>query len=560
MKMRFSWKQISVAGSKIALPLVLFFLIVLCMISIIRFSQQQNINISYRWGIEQFITAIVKNMPNLEARQGYLKQQAPWANLLDAFFQDKGKYYIVFYQKKLQTIEVVANWGTFSQENLPNFSTLQFPTQVNNSSQWKNVEQGLLYHYPINNEEGFILLTTPITSPSLSWPLIFTFLALAILAIWGFLNLAIQEGPKIGNLDRLAEAIESAERMHIELQKRWNIYEQSRQEKRQTIEHSLTETIRITNNSKQNLKDTTKQLEQISNSLGEKSQKIKSMLGSLTTMAAAIKSVASHASVSVNTSVASEVDAKKGGEVVSQIIRHMNKITQTVSKSASVIKELGESSDKIVDIINVIDDIAEQTNLLALNAAIEAARAGAQGRGFAVVSDQVRSLAEKTTHATKEISETLSSIQEKTSQAVAAMDEGIKEIDMGAGLAVQAGVSLRKIVTNAKRITEMISMIVDAAQKQAKAASVSSEDVVEIDRSMDTSCENSKETVNTAQNLEQQMQELAKWMENFRCIWEEKFLEQELATLVSTEHKEWQVILEKSSKILNDITQNSKTL
>ncbi len=102
-----------------------------------------------------------------------------------------------------------------------------------------------------------------------------------------------------------------------------------------------------------------------------------------------------------------------------QTIEGMNRIAQVVQESAKTIQELAKSSDQIGEIIGVIDDIADQTNLLALNAAIEAARAGEQGRGFAVVADEVRKLAERTTKATKEITDMIKGIQNDTKGAVA---------------------------------------------------------------------------------------------------------------------------------------------
>ena len=110
--------------------------------------------------------------------------------------------------------------------------------------------------------------------------------------------------------------------------------------------------------------------------------------------------------------------AVKGGDAVQQSLIRMNKIAAVVNKSADTVFSLGQNSDKIGEIIQVIDDIADQTNLLALNAAIEAARAGEQGRGFAVVADEVRKLAERTSKATKEISSMIKNIQTDTSRVL----------------------------------------------------------------------------------------------------------------------------------------------
>ena len=87
-------------------------------------------------------------------------------------------------------------------------------------------------------------------------------------------------------------------------------------------------------------------------------------------------------------------EAKRGGEIITTTIHGINRFADVVTTSSQSVRSLGESSQQIGDIVQVIEEIADQTNLLALNAAIEAARAGDQGRGFAVVADEVRKLAE----------------------------------------------------------------------------------------------------------------------------------------------------------------------
>jgi len=184
--------------------------------------------------------------------------------------------------------------------------------------------------------------------------------------------------------------------------------------------------------------------------------------------------------------------AIQGGGVVSETINGMNRIAQSVRESAKTIESLGQRSQQIGDIIKVIDDIANQTNLLALNAAIEAARAGEQGRGFAVVADEVRKLAEKTTAATKEISEMIKGIQDETKMAVESMQIGTKEVEEEVRLANQAGTSLQQIVVAVQDVTDMIQQIATAAEEQSAAGD-------EISASIESIAKITEQTVANAQ-------------------------------------------------------------
>jgi methyl-accepting chemotaxis protein len=134
---------------------------------------------------------------------------------------------------------------------------------------------------------------------------------------------------------------------------------------------------------------------------------------------------------------ASEV-ASKGGAVVSQVVQTMGSIN--------------ESAKKIVDIISVIDGIAFQTNILALNAAVEAARAGEQGRGFAVVAAEVRSLAQRSAGAAKEIK--------------ALISDSVEKVDAGAKLVDQAGATMNEVVASVKQVTDIIGEITAASVEQ----------------------------------------------------------------------------------------------
>lgn len=160
--------------------------------------------------------------------------------------------------------------------------------------------------------------------------------------------------------------------------------------------------------------------------------------------------------------------ADEGQQVVNKAVLGIQLVAVTVSESAQLMVSLGQRSDQIGQIINVIKDIAEQTNLLALNAAIEAARAGEQGRGFAVVADEVRKLAERTALATSEISKMISAIQSETGNAVATMGKGSSEVSDGVALANQAGKSLQNINNSVKRVVDMIEQISESTRSQSE--------------------------------------------------------------------------------------------
>lgn len=160
-----------------------------------------------------------------------------------------------------------------------------------------------------------------------------------------------------------------------------------------------------------------------------------------------------------NISEQNGVIAVKGGKSVEKTVNGMLQVKDAVFETAQKIQELGGQSQKIGEIIQVIDDIAEQTNLLALNAAIEAARAGENGKGFAVVADEVRKLAERSGKATKEIAGLINEIQRGTTLAVDSMKVGTREVETGVGLAQEAGEFLKEIVEGVRAAGENVNKI-----------------------------------------------------------------------------------------------------
>mgnify|MGYP002759781710 FL=1 len=145
-------------------------------------------------------------------------------------------------------------------------------------------------------------------------------------------------------------------------------------------------------------------------------------------MAESIDRVSNHAYESAKVAERSVAIANKGNEVVHNTIHGMDNIREQIQDTAKRIKRLGESSQEIGDIVNLIDDIADQTNILALNAAIQASMAGEAGRGFAVVADEVQRLAERSSSATRQIEALVRAIQVDTNEAVISMEQTLSLI------------------------------------------------------------------------------------------------------------------------------------
>jgi methyl-accepting chemotaxis protein len=218
-------------------------------------------------------------------------------------------------------------------------------------------------------------------------------------------------------------------------------------------------------------------------------------------MSATIAEVARNTTQAANYAHTSAELAAHGGSIVQSAIGGMQRISSSVRESADVVSALGASSQRIGEIVSVIDNIASQTNLLALNAAIEAARAGDQGRGFAVVADEVRELAKRTSTATKEIAAMVASIQNESSRAVQAMDKAKSHADEGTTLSTQAGGELSGIVASVNQVSDMIQQIAAATEQQSKATD-------EISKTSERMAELSQQTNDTAASTAQASDEL----------------------------------------------------
>jgi methyl-accepting chemotaxis protein len=235
-------------------------------------------------------------------------------------------------------------------------------------------------------------------------------------------------------------------------------------------------------------------------------------------MSATSGDIAVNCSHAVEASQRTSGFAGEGAAVVNNTIAVMDRIADQVRASASTVGTLGERSNQIGAIVGTIQDIADQTNLLALNAAIEAARAGEQGRGFAVVADEVRALAERTSKATKEISDMIRSIQVETQGAVEAMNRGVLEVHGGTAEAARSGEALNQILAQVDQVTLQINQIATAAEEQTATTGEISSNIARITDDARSSSHFAQETTRAAEELNRLAEALISAVDRFRTI------------------------------------------
>lgn len=173
----------------------------------------------------------------------------------------------------------------------------------------------------------------------------------------------------------------------------------------------------------------------------------------------AMLDVSDQTSSAVEIAMNSTQVARSGSERVRSTILGMDQIRDHIQETSKRIKRLGESSQEIGDIVELINDIADQTHILALNASIQAAAAGDAGRGFAVVADEIQRLAERTGNATRRVENIVKAIQTDTNEAIFAMEKSTSEVVTGATLAERAGESLTEIESVSTQLASMIQNV-----------------------------------------------------------------------------------------------------
>jgi len=200
-------------------------------------------------------------------------------------------------------------------------------------------------------------------------------------------------------------------------------------------------------------------------------KEIQSAEESVKLMAMSIQEVDASASQSANVAKRTLAATEQGSKAVRNTISGMDGIREQIQETSKRIKRLGESSQEIGEIVDLISDITEQTNVLALNAAIQAASAGEAGHGFSVVAEEVQRLAERSAEATKQISVLVKTIQSDTHDAVVAMEKSTLGVVEGAKLSEDAGQSLKEIEQVSNELARLINSISVSTQVQTDMAS-----------------------------------------------------------------------------------------
>jgi twitching motility protein PilJ len=280
-----------------------------------------------------------------------------------------------------------------------------------------------------------------------------------------------------------------------------------------TLVTTINETSEQVSSSAQETQTTARHL---ANAAEQQAQQISSATSAINQIVNSMDIVSKDSAESADVAERSVKIASHGAEVVRETISGMDSIRDQIQETSKRIKRLGESSQEIGSIVELINDIAEQTNILALNAAIQAASAGEAGRGFAVVADEVQRLAERSTSATKRIETLVQTIQSDTNEAVNSMEQTTAEVVAGARLAEDAGSALGDIERVSHDLSALIQNISTAAREQSSAATEVSHSMNAIQEITSQTSQGASQTADSIGTLAQLASDLRRSVAHFK--------------------------------------------
>jgi twitching motility protein PilJ len=245
-------------------------------------------------------------------------------------------------------------------------------------------------------------------------------------------------------------------------------------------------------------------------------QQITQTTRAIETMSGSIRQVTEGALLSASVAQQSLSNAKQGTEAVQNTIEGMQRIRGQVQETSKKLKRLGENSQEIGEIVQIIGGISKRTSYLALNAAIQAAEAGEAGHGFAVVADEIERLAKRSADATKSINNLVKTIQVGANEAISAMEESTREVVDGSQLANQAGQALHEIESVSQRLAELIATISQAATEQSQSSATVVNAMAQISAITERTTDGIKQSNSSVQNMASLADELRASVASFR--------------------------------------------
>lgn len=239
-------------------------------------------------------------------------------------------------------------------------------------------------------------------------------------------------------------------------------------------------------------------------------------LDSVEEMSQAIEVVAQNANQAANLAQDAFTETKEGAKVMDDTVHSILSLRTTVGETAKKMKRLGESSQKISQVVSLIEEIALKTNLLAINASVEASRAGEHGQGFTVVAEQVGALAEQSATATKEIAQIVANIQLETQEVTQAMELGTAQVVDSTRLVDATKKRLEVVLERSQRINELMQSISQATITQTDTSTLVTQLMQEIARYSEERLKSSQEVSQSMRATAQVARELEAAVEQFK--------------------------------------------
>lgn len=258
---------------------------------------------------------------------------------------------------------------------------------------------------------------------------------------------------------------------------------------------------------------------------------IRSTLGSVEQMSSSIQAVATNAREAEAIADTAYQTVQAGNTAMDQAVTSILDLRSTVGETAKKMKRLGESSQKISQVVSLIDEIALKTSLLAINASVEAKRAGEQGQGFTVVAEQVGVLAEQSAAATKEIAQIVASIQAETQEVATAMELGTTQVVDSTRLVEVTKQQLGQVLQRSKEINRLMQSISEATVSQAETSQAVTSLMQQVTQAAETRSQVSRQVAQTIQQTAQVAKELESTVDQFKVDDAHESVEKSLANV-----------------------------